>query len=71
MKHITYECDRCGCELDEGAARSTRNFATCTETRYKLRFFRKWKNEEPLFAEHELCEKCRESLERWLNNEIT
>lgn len=69
MKHITYECDRCGCSLDEGAARSTRNIATKTEIRYKLRFFRKWKNEEPLITEHELCDECRESLERWLNNE--
>lgn len=69
MKHITYECDRCGTALDEGAAVSRRNFAIKTETRYKIAFFNRWNNEEPLFVEHELCEKCRESLERWLNNE--
>ena len=66
MKHITYECDRCGCDLGDGAARTMRKFVTLTETRYKLRFFSKWKSEEPLVAEHDLCENCRESLERWL-----
>jgi len=71
MMEITYKCDRCEQNLDKGAASSNRNFAVVTETRYKLRFFKAWRNVDPLFIEHELCEKCRESLERWLNNENT
>lgn len=69
MKHITYECDRCGVVLEGGVAKKMRNIFTATEIRYKLRFFRKWKNEDPLIVEHELCDECRESFERWLNNE--
>lgn len=69
MKQTIYKCDRCGVVLEDGVAKKMRNVYTATEIRYKLNFFRKWKNEDPLIAKHELCEKCRESFERWLNSE--
>jgi hypothetical protein len=66
MKKETYSCDRCGAELCEGYSPSTLQFATETQIRHRIRFFKKWKNDFPTTICHDLCEKCRNSLDEWL-----
>ena len=67
MKETVYKCDRCGKKLIEDSySIGTKCFTTETQTRFALRFFRKWKTETPLFTTYELCAKCREQLDDWL-----
>lgn len=67
MKKETYTCDRCGAELKDGYATTTKNFCTVSQFRYRIRCFKHWNTDSPIFISHDLCEKCRESLEEWLN----
>lgn len=69
MKKETYNCDRCGAELKEGYSPSTLQFTTETQIRYRIRFFKEWKNDFPIAVCHDLCEKCRNSLDEWLEGE--
>lgn len=66
MKKEVYNCDRCGVELCEGYSPSTLQFATETQIRYRIRFFKEWKNDFPITICYDLCEKCRNSLDEWL-----
>lgn len=67
MKRTTYKCDRCGAELgEESVALMQRRFATEHRYSYRLRFWKKWKTCEPEMISWELCESCRESLDRWI-----
>ena len=67
MKKETYSCDRCGAELCNGYSPSTLQFATETQMRYRIRFFKEWRNDFPITTTYDLCEKCREDLEVWLS----
>lgn len=70
MKITTYKCDRCGAELGEwGAAVERTKFVTQEFVFYRMRFFGNWNDDIRQAIDYELCEQCRESLERWLNNE--
>lgn len=72
MKNTTYLCDRCGTELgDDGTALESRRFCTRERIIYEVRYFGDWKKRDTceIPITYELCTKCRESLERWLNNE--
>ena len=70
MKTTTYKCDRCGAELgDCGAAVERSKFVTQELVFYRIRFFSNWKDDIRQAIDYELCESCRKSLERWLNNE--
>lgn len=35
----------------------------------RMRFFKNWNDDTCQAIDYELCEQCRDSLERWLNNE--
>lgn len=67
MKKETYNCDRCGAELCEGYSPSTLQFATESQMRYRMKFFRRWNTDSPIVIVYDLCEKCREELEVWLD----
>lgn len=70
MKTTTYKCDRCGAELGEcGAAVERAKFVTQEIVLYRMRFFKNWKDDICQAVDYELCESCRESLERWLSDE--
>ena len=70
MKITSYKCDRCGAELGKcGAAVERSKFVTQEFVFYRIRFFSNWKDDIRQAIDYELCESCRESLERWLNDE--
>jgi hypothetical protein len=67
MKKTTYKCDRCGAELGEDStALRQQRFVTEGRYSYRLKFFYKWQTCEPEVISWELCECCRESLDRWI-----
>lgn len=66
MKKETYVCDRCGAELGEGYAPCTKQFATETQFRSRIKFYGHWNTDSPILITHDLCEKCRNSLDKWL-----
>ena len=70
MKTTSYKCDRCGAVLGENGESIIRT-SFCTEDKimHRIKLFNKWKTENPQPIVYELCYECRESLERWLNNE--
>lgn len=69
MKSTSYKCDRCGACLGEDSAAIDRfRFGVHMRISYKLLCADKWRCPDgwkPIA--YELCEKCRESLEEWLN----
>lgn len=67
MKKTTYKCDRCGAELGEDStALRQQRFVTEGRYSYRFKFFCKWQTCEPEVISWELCERCRESLDRWI-----
>ena len=66
MKKETYHCDRCQAELEYGYAPNVKQFATETQLRTRLKFFKSWASDSPLHITYDLCWKCRESLDKWL-----
>ena len=67
MKRTTYKCDRCGADLgEEGIATIRQRFVTEECYAHRFKFWNKWKTNEPSVITWELCEPCRESLDRWI-----
>ena len=67
MKEEFYKCDRCGKKiLKDGYSIEHQFFGTVMQTKHKIRFFAKWKEDSPMFIQYELCKKCREDLDAWL-----
>lgn len=68
MKTTSYRCDRCGADLGEGACTVIDHNMFRTRTvYYEFAFWRKNPKTQEDFVVYELCQKCRDSLERWLN----
>ena len=71
IESVRYECDRCGAELPESYILRERLSLFCKQEIRNISICF-WKNRDIFDAQactYELCDKCRESLERWLNNE--
>lgn len=67
MKKTTYKCDRCGAELGEdGVAIEHLRFGTQERVSHRFKFWGSWKTKERELISWELCECCRESLDRWI-----
>ena len=70
MKTTSYKCDRCGAALGEdGVALEKNRFCFNDRIIRRIKFIRTGKEDTMRTVIFELCEPCRESLERWLNNE--
>ena len=71
MKQIEYKCDRCGIALGEDSAALEENrLITQSKTIYKIQFLPKKREKFSLAITWDLCESCRESLDRWLEGEV-
>lgn len=67
MKYTKFLCDRCGKRLgEEGAALEKTRFCTQKLIFHRLKFFKDWKKDVREPVVYELCESCRESLDKWL-----
>ena len=67
MKETVYKCDRCGKKLcEDGNAIESKKFVTETQTRFRIHLWGNWKAEKPEIITYELCKKCREQLDDWL-----
>lgn len=73
IESVRYECDRCGAELPESYIRRERLSLFCKQEIRNIRicFWKNWDIFDAQACTYELCDKCRESLERWLNDENT
>ena len=70
MKTTSYKCDRCGAALGEdGEALEINRFCSHDRIIRRIKFISTEKVIPLNPIVYELCEPCRESLERWLNNE--
>lgn len=70
MKQIEYKCDRCGAALGEDSAALEENrLVTQSKTTYKIQFLPKKREKYSPAITWDLCESCRESLDRWLEGE--
>lgn len=70
MTITTFKCDRCGAELGENSSALERQrLLTVENVHYSISFIKRWRHWEREYpTKYELCESCRESLERWLEN---
>ena len=67
MKKTTYACDRCNAPLGEDSAAIDENrLITQARITYKIKFIPKKKEKYTPAITWDLCEKCRESLDIWL-----
>lgn len=73
IESVRYECDRCGAELPKNYIRRERLslFRKQEIRNIYICFWKNWNDYEAQSCTYDLCNKCRESLERWLNNENT
>lgn len=73
IESVRYECDRCGAQLPKDYIRRERLSLFCKQEirNIYICFWKNWNGHEAQSCTYDLCYKCRESLERWLNNENT
>lgn len=71
MHKTIYTCDRCGIPLAaDDAAIDRRRIMTQTQIAFKFRFLKKWRNQSELPITYELCERCRDSFDKWLEGDL-
>ena len=67
MKETMYKCDRCCAPLGEDSAAIDENrLITQSKTSYKIKFLPKQREKYTPAITWDLCERCRESLDEWL-----